>query len=137
MFDYWADPSTKELHARTGVSFIWNIRDEGLHGGGAVVVLHHFAPLQRLQRVGIVHRLLDGHRILAGPLADLLVHLGHLLRVHGPEAALPLVRPVHGRLFNLLEAFVEGEVVTDRVLPAVRGRLEVGKVLTKKRKECK
>ena len=39
MFDYWADPSTKELHARTGVSFIWNIRDEGLHGGGAVVVL--------------------------------------------------------------------------------------------------
>ena len=105
--------------------------------GVAVVVLHHLAPLQRLQRVGIVHRLLDGHRILAGPLADLLVHLGHLLRVHGPEAALPLVRPVHGRLFNLLEAFVEGEVVTDRVLPAVRGRLEVGKVLTKKRKECK
>ena len=39
MFDYLAEPSTKELHARTGVSFIWNIRDEGLHGGGAVVVL--------------------------------------------------------------------------------------------------
>jgi len=102
--------------------------------GVAVVVLHHLPALQRLQRVRVVHRLLDRHGILAGPLLHLLVHLGHLFGVHGPEAALPLVRPVRRRLFDLLEAFVEGEVVPHRVLPPVGRRLEVGEMLAGKRK---
>ena len=75
------------------------------------------------------HRLLDGHRVLPRPLLHLLVHLGNLLWVHRPQAALPLVGAVGAGLFNLLKALVEREVVPDRVLPTVGRRLEVGKVL--------
>ena len=77
------------------------------------------------------HALLDGHGVLPGPLCHLLLHLDNLGRVHGPEAALPLVGAVGGRLLDLLEALVQAEVVPDRVLPAGGGSLEVGEVLAK------
>ena len=99
-------------------------------GRVAVVVLDHLAALQRLQGGRVVHCLLYRHRVLPRPLLHFVVHLGDLFLVHGPEAALPLVSPVGGRLLDLLEALVEREVVPDRVLPPVGRRLEVGEMLT-------
>ena len=79
------------------------------------------------------HPLLDGHRVLPRPLLDLLVHLVHLGRVHGPEAAFSLVRPRHDGLIDLLEALVKGEVVAHRVFPAGGCRLEVREVFAEKK----
>ena len=75
------------------------------------------------------HSLLDGHGVLPRPLLDLLVHLVDLGGVHRPETTLPLVRPGHDGLLDLLEALVQAQVVADRVLPARGRRLEVGEVL--------
>lgn len=46
-----------------------------------------------------------------------------------PEARLPLAVPAL-QVAGLAEAAVEAKVVTDAVLPAVRGRLEEGEVLS-------
>jgi hypothetical protein len=81
------------------------------------------------------HSLLNGHGVLPRPLLHLLVHLVDLGRVHGPQASLSLVCAGCGRLLDLLEAFIQTQVVADRVLPA-RGRgLEVWKMLAAKKTE--
>ena len=82
-------------------------------------------------RTGPDHALLNAHRVLPGPLGDLLVHFRDLGRVHGPQATLSLAA-VRGRLLDLLEALVQAQVVSDRVLPAGRGGAEVGEVLAVK-----
>ena len=79
------------------------------------------------------HRLLDRHRVLARPLLHLLVHLGDLLRVHRPQAALPLVRAVRTWFLDLLKTLVQRKIMSDRVLPAVWRRLEVGEVFAEKK----
>ena len=61
------------------------------------------------------HGAFDGDEILLPPLADLVVHLVDLGRVHGPQAALFRV-PVALRVLNLLETLVQRQVVTDGVL---------------------
>ena len=83
---------------------------------------------------GINHGLLDGLWIFPGPLLHLLVHLGDLLRVHRPQAALPLVRAVRTWFLDLLKTLVQRKIMSDRVLPAVWRRLEVGEVFAEKNK---
>ena len=82
----------------------------------------------------VYHRLLYGHWVLAGPLLHLLVHLGDLLRVHGPQAALPLVCAIGAWLLNLLKTLVQGKIVPNRVLPTIWSRLEVREVFAEKGK---
>ena len=78
------------------------------------------------------HSFLDAHWILSRPLSNLVLHLGDLGRVHAPQAALLLVAVCHG-LLNLLEAFVQAQVVPHRILPAGRSSFEVGKMFTVKK----
>jgi hypothetical protein len=87
----------------------------------------HFAALEELQLFRVDHGLLNGEGILPRPLLHLLVHLGDLGGVDGPEAALALIA-VASRFLDLLEALVQREVVPDRVLPAVWRRFEVRKM---------
>ena len=80
------------------------------------------------------HSFFDGHGIFSRPLEHLLVHLVDFCRVHGPKAAFPLVGSADRRLLDLLEALVQTQVVTDRILPSRRRRLEVWEMLTEKKK---
>ena len=67
------------------------------------------------------HAFADGDWVFATPLVELLVHLVHLGRVEGPEAA--LVGGVPVLVLHLLKALVQREVVTHRILPTVRSCL--------------
>lgn len=57
------------------------------------------------------------HRILPPPLLQFFLHLLHFGWVESPQAALPWRVPL--LVLNFLEALVQGEVVTDWVLPAI------------------
>ena len=80
------------------------------------------------------HSLFDPDRVLFGPLSDLLVHLRDFVRVHGPQASLLLASGRHG-ILDLLEAFVETQIVTNRVFPARRSGLEIGEMFAAKKSE--
>ena len=62
--------------------------------------------MRKVTPTGIDHGLLDGLGILPRPLLDLLVHLRDLLRVHGPQTALPLVSSIRRRFFNFLKTLI-------------------------------
>ena len=85
----------------------------------------------------INHGLLNGLGIFSRPFLHFFVHFGDLLRVHSPQASFPLVCSVCRGLFNLLKTFVERQVVSHRVLPAVGSGLEVRKVFTENMELCK
>lgn len=70
---------------------------------------------------GVGHAAADGWQVLALPLLHLLLHLVDFGRVQSPQAA--LARRAARLVLHLLEALVEGQVVSDRVLPAVRRSL--------------
>ena len=126
-------------------------------GGVAVIIFHHSSSLQSLKgfyknrifqlrakhidkyhlRTGVDHGFLDSLGIFPWPLLYLLVHLGDLLWVHGPQTTLPLVGSISGGFLNLLKTFVERQVVPHWVLPATRGSFEVRKVFTEKQKNMR
>lgn len=78
--------------------------------------------LQRGVLTWVGHAALDGRQVLPLPLLHLLLHPLDLGRVQRPEAALAGGAPA--LVLHLLEALVQGEVVADRVLPAVGSRLQ-------------
>ena len=78
------------------------------------------------------HSLLDCHWVFSGPLEHLLVHFGDFGGVHGPQAALSLVGTAHRGFLDLLKTLVQRKIMSDRVLPAVWRRLEVGEVFAEK-----
>lgn len=84
-------------------------------------VLLHFRQAAPLTRVG--HAAADGWQVLALPLLHLLLHLVDFGRVQRPQAA--LARRAARLVLHLLKALVQGQVVSDRVLPAVRRSLLV------------
>lgn len=76
------------------------------------------APLQVPQR-------------LPGQRSDLVPEPPLAVQRQVPETRLPLAVPAL-QVAGLAEAAVEAKVVTDAVLPAVRGRLEEGEVLSRR-----
>lgn len=87
----------------------------------------HLAALEQFQLFWVDHSFLYGERVLPRPLLHLLVHLGNLGWVDGPETALALVAVARWFL-DLLEAFVQRQIMPHRVLPTIRRRLKVGEV---------
>ena len=70
------------------------------------------------------HALADCQRIFAAPLVQFLLHLLHLGWVQRPKAALS--GGVSTLVLHFLKALVQRQVMTNGVLPSVRGRLEEG-----------
>lgn len=71
---------------------------------------------------GVSHAAADGREVLSLPLLHLLLHLVDLGWVQRPQAA--LAGGAARLVFHLLEALVQGQVVSDRVLPSVGRRLQ-------------
>lgn len=60
----------------------------------------------------------DSQGIFTSPLVKFLLHLLYLCWVQGPQAALSGGVPI--LVFHFFKAFVQREVVSDRILPAIR-----------------
>ena len=56
------------------------------------------------------------NQIFLVPFGDFFIHFLHLVRVHCPEAALARVGTICVRILNLLEALIQGEVVSHGIL---------------------
>lgn len=80
---------------------------------------HPFLP--GLTWVG--HAVADGSQVLAFPLLHLFLHLVDLGWVEGPQTALTSGGGASLLVLFLLKALVQRQVVSHRVLPAVRRRL--------------
>lgn len=110
-----------------------HVNSEGLGmcvaAGQTEVTLQFFRSLTKktFQLLWSGHAPPYSQRIFASPLMKLLLHLLHLRWVQGPQAALP--RGVAILVLHLLKAFVQREVVSDRILPAVRCCLKVWEML--------
>lgn len=63
--------------------------------------------------------------VFAAPLVNLLLHLLHLSRIEGPQAAFTGRASV--LVLHLFKALVQREVVSHRVLPSVRSCLRTGR----------
>ena len=84
---------------------------------GVIQPVHHHAfNYMYTVHTWIGHAFPYCNQIFLVPFGDFFIHFLHLVRVHCPEAALARVGTICVRILNLLEALIQGEVVSHGIL---------------------